>query len=67
MVRVRLVGDGPMVEFRLPLGDNRGSRWLLWSILLASGGVVSCWICCSCVLFVYMLRLVMYNLFFLFK
>jgi hypothetical protein len=23
MVRVRLVGDGPMVEFRLPLGDNR--------------------------------------------
>jgi hypothetical protein len=61
-VCVRLVDDGPIVEeFKLPLGlaagcvfgvaqrwrQRRGLRWLLWSLLPGSGGVVSCWVCCS--------------------
>jgi hypothetical protein len=67
LMRVRLVGDDLMVEeFKLPLGlaagcvfsvaqrwrQRRGLRRLLWSLLPGNGGLVSCRVRCSHVLFV---------------
>jgi hypothetical protein len=73
-VRVRLLGDGPVVEeFRLPLGLAAGcvfsvaQCWLIWSLLADISGAVSCRVHCSRVLFVcegVLFCRVMYNCFF---